>query len=370
MAKQDYYEVLGVDKSSDEQAIKKAYKRLAMKYHPDRNPDNKEALDKFKEIQEAYEILSNPEKKEQYDQYGHSAFEQGGGGFNHGFDDAFSDIFSSFFGRGGQQRQQQQARGADLRYNVQITLEEAIKGTSKKISFEAPCQCEKCQGKGTNEKSKTEKCTHCNGLGQIRTQQGFFVSQKTCPHCRGRGTIITNPCKSCHGDGIVNKKRTLSVKIPVGSDSGQQMILRGQGAAGPNGAPNGDLYIVIYVKDHDIFTRDGSNLYCEVPISFTLAALGGDIEVPTIDGKIKLKVPAETQSGRMMRLRGKGINVAGYLAGDLICKLIVETPVGLNPKQKELLTQLEESLTGKKNTPKSSSFIDSIKSFFHKMDQK
>ena len=374
MAKKDYYDVLGVERGADEKAIKRAYKKLAMQYHPDRTKGDKAKEEKFKEIQEAYEILGDKEKRAAYDQYGHAAFEQGGmggGGFGGGFSgadfgDIFGDMFGDIFGGGGRGRQRV-VRGEDLRYDIQITLEEAVKGTTKDIQINTLAHCDSCDGSGAEKGSKVETCPSCHGSGRVRRQQGFFVTEAVCPTCHGSGKKIEKPCKSCHGEGRVHKKKNLSVKIPAGVDTGNQLRLSGEGAAGENGAPAGDLYVVIHVKEHHIFERDGNNLYCEVPISFSMAALGGEIEVPTLDGKVKLKIPAETQTGKLFRMRGKGVTSttrSGY-AGDLICRVVIETPVNLNKEQKELLEKLEESLKGQKShSPKSSSFLDGVKKFF------
>lgn len=370
MAKQDYYELLGVSKSADEKEIKRAYKKLAMQYHPDRTQGDKEKEEKFKEIQEAYEVLSDKQKRANYDQYGHAAFEQGfgagGGGFGGAdFGDIFGDMFGDIFGGGGRGHQRV-VRGDDLRYDLEITLEEAVKGTTKDIKIHTLVPCETCHGSGAEAGSKVETCPHCHGSGRLRRQQGFFVTEQPCHFCHGTGKKIEKPCKTCHGDGRVNKPKNLSVKIPAGVDTGNQLRLSGEGAAGENGAPAGDLYVVIHVKEHHIFERDGSNLYCEVPISFTMAALGGEIEVPTLDGRVKLKIPEETQTGKLFRMRGKGVTStrSGY-AGDLICRIVVETPVKLKEEQKELLRKLEESLEGQtKQRPKSSSFLDGVKRFF------
>ncbi|KGQ69769.1 molecular chaperone DnaJ [Chelonobacter oris] len=369
MSKRDYYEVLGVARNAEEKEIKKAYKRLAMKYHPDRNPDDKDAEGKFKEVKEAYEVLTDAQKRAAYDQYGHAAFEQGGGaggGFGGAdFGDIFGDIFSDMFGGGGRGRQRV-VRGDDLRYDLEITLEEAVKGTTKDIKINTLAECDSCHGSGAQEGSKVETCPTCHGAGRVRRQQGFFVTEQVCPTCHGSGKKIEKPCSKCHGDGRVHKAKSLSVKIPPGVDSGNQLRLSGEGAAGENGAPAGDLYVVIHVKDHQIFERDGNNLYCEVPISFTMAALGGEIEVPTLDGRVKLKIPAETQTGKLFRMRGKGVtSTRSHYAGDLICKVIIETPVKLNEEQKTLLKQLEESLEGAgTHRPKSSTFLDGVKKFF------
>ena len=374
MAKKDYYEVLGLQKGASENDIKRAYKRLASKHHPDKNQGSKEAEEKFKEINEAYEVLGDDQKRAAYDQYGHAAFEQGGGagGFGGGFGgtdfgDMFGDIFGDIFGGGGRGRQRV-VRGEDLRYDLEITLEEAVKGTTKDIQINTLVHCDSCGGSGAEKGSKVETCPHCHGSGRIRRQQGFFVSESICPTCHGSGKKIEKPCHNCHGEGRVHKKENLSVKIPAGVDTGNQLRLAGKGAAGENGAPAGDLYVVIHVREHNIFERDGNNLYCEVPISFATAALGGEIEVPTLDGRVKLKIPTETQTGKLFRMRGKGVasTRSGY-AGDLICRIVVETPVNLTTEQKELLQKLEESLQGKdlsKHAPKSSGFLDGVKKFF------
>ncbi|QLB13214.1 molecular chaperone DnaJ [Bisgaardia hudsonensis] len=369
MAKRDYYEVLGIQKGADEKEIKRAYKRLAMKYHPDRTKGDKESEEKFKEINEAYEVLADKEKRSAYDQYGHQAFEQGGfggaGGFSGGFG-GFEDIFSEMFGGGfGGGSRQRVVRGEDLRYDIEITLEEAVKGTKKDIQINTLAECDHCHGSGAEKDSKVETCPTCHGAGRVRRQQGFFMTEQTCPTCHGTGKKIEKPCRVCHGDGRVHKKKNLSVTIPAGVDTGNQLRLSGEGAAGEHGAPAGDLYVVIHVKKHNIFERDGNNLYCEVPISFTMAALGGEVEVPTLDGRLKVKVPAETQSGKLLRLRGKGIKSTRGYTGDLICEIIVETPVKLNEEQKDLLRKLEESMeNGSSHRPKNSSFLDGVKNFF------
>ncbi|MWP98067.1 molecular chaperone DnaJ [Glaesserella parasuis] len=378
MSKKDYYEVLGLQKGASEQEIKRAYKRLAAKHHPDKNQGSKEAEEKFKEIKEAYEVLGDNEKRAMYDQYGHQAFEQGGGaggfgGFGGGGFGGFEDIFSEMFGGGfgGGARRQRVVRGDDLRYDLEITLEEAVRGVKKDIRIRTLVQCDTCHGSGAEAGSKVETCPHCHGSGRVRRQQGFFMTETVCPSCHGTGKKIDKPCKSCHGDGRVEKTKNLSVTIPAGVDTGNQLRLSGEGAAGENGAPAGDLYVVIHVKDHDIFVRDGSNLYCEVPISFTMAALGGEIEVPTLDGRVKLKIPAETQTSKLFRVRGKGVTSArGGYAGDLICKVIIETPVSLNEEQKELLRKLEESLEGKgQHRPKHEGFFKGVKNFFDNLSK-
>ena len=337
MAKQDYYEILGVSKTAEEREIKKAYKRLAMKYHPDRNQGDKEAEAKFKEIKEAYEVLTDSQKRAAYDQYGHAAFEQGGmggGGFGGGadFSDIFGDVFGDIFG-GGRGRQRA-ARGADLRYNMELTLEEAVRGVTKEIRIPTLEECDVCHGSGAKPGTQPQTCPTCHGSGQVQMRQGFFAVQQTCPHCQGRGTLIKDPCNKCHGHGRVERSKTLSVKIPAGVDTGDRIRLAGEGEAGEHGAPAGDLYVQVQVKQHPIFEREGNNLYCEVPINFAMAALGGEIEVPTLDGRVKLKVPGETQTGKLFRMRGKGVkSVRGGAQGDLLCRVVVETPVGLNEMQ-------------------------------------
>lgn len=372
MAKRDYYEVLGVNKGADEKEIKKAYKRLAMKYHPDRNQGDKQAEAKFKEIKEAYEILTDDQKRAAYDQYGHAAFEQGGmggGGAGFGgadFGDMFGDVFGDLFGGGS--RRQQNRRGADLQYNIELSLEEAVRGITKEIRIPTLQTCDLCHGSGAKAGSEPVTCSTCHGSGQVQMRQGFFAVQQTCPHCHGRGKIIKDPCQRCHGNGRIEKQKTLSVKIPAGVDTGDRIRLSGEGEAGQQGAAAGDLYVQVHVKEHKIFIREGNDLYCEVPINFTMAALGGEIEVPTLDGKVKLKIPAETQTGKLFRMRSKGVkSVRGGLQGDLLCRVIVETPVKLNEKQKALLTQLGESFSGPsgaQNSPKAKSFLDGVKKFF------
>ncbi|MCO6538108.1 MAG: molecular chaperone DnaJ [Gilliamella sp.] len=374
MAKKDYYETLGVSKSASESEIKKAYKRLAMKYHPDKNQDNKaEAEEKFKEVKEAYEVLTDPQKKAAYDQYGHAAFEQGQGGAG-GFGGfggfgggAFDDIFSDFFG-GGRGRGQTASRGNDLQYNITLTLEEAAAGVSKEIKVPTLVSCDTCHGQGTEKPSDVVTCNTCHGAGVVQMRQGFFAVQQECPTCHGRGKVVKNPCKKCHGEGRVQKTKTLSVTIPAGVDTGNRIRLSGEGEAGLNGAPSGDLYVQVQVKSHAIFERDGTNLHCEIPINIVLASLGGEVEVPTLNGKVSLTIPAETQTGKMFRLRGKGIkSLRGNAVGDLYCHVVVETPVNLTSKQKELLKELGESFKADKNSkhsPKEKSFFDKVKKFF------
>jgi molecular chaperone DnaJ len=376
MEQQDFYELLGINKGADEKEIKKAYRRLAMKYHPDRNPDDKAAEEKFKEIQKAYDVLSDPEKKARYDQFGHAGVDPSmGGGFGQGgfggFGDVFEDIFENIFsgGRGGQ-RQSRGQRGADLQYNIELTLEEAASGKEVEITVPRHGTCKKCNGSGAKEGSKPSSCSTCNGIGQVRIQQGFFSIQQTCPDCGGEGKVITDPCPDCHGKGRIRESKKLTVKIPAGVDSGDRVRLTGEGEAGIHQGGSGDLYVQVQVKKHAIFERQDTNLLCEVPIDFFTAAMGGVIEVPTLAGRVSLKIPAETQTGKTFRLRGKGMqSVRGYAPGDLLCKVVVETPVNLSKEQKELLTKFDESLnkSKKKHSPKSSSWFDGVKKFFEDM---
>ncbi len=372
MAKADYYEILGIPKDAEEREIKKAYKRLAMKFHPDRNPDAG-AEAKFKEAKEAYEILNDPQKRAAYDQYGHAAFEQGGmgGGYGGGaaggadFTDIFGDVFGDIFGGG---RRQRASRGSDLRYNMELTLEEAVRGVTKEIRIPALEECDVCHGSGAKAGTSPITCPTCHGSGQVQMRQGFFAVQQACPTCQGQGKIIKEPCHKCHGHGRLEKSKTLSVKIPAGVDTGDRIRLSGEGEAGEQGAPSGDLYVQVQVRQHPIFEREENNLFCEVPINFAMAALGGEIEVPTLDGRVKLRVPAETQTGKLFRMRGKGVkSVRGGSQGDLLCRVVVETPVKLGEKQKQLLRELEESFggpSGEQNSPRSKSFLDGVKKFF------
>lgn len=379
MAKRDFYEVLGLEKNASDKDIKRAYKRLAMKYHPDRNQENKEESEsKFKEIKEAYEVLSDEQKRAAYDQYGHAAFEQGGmgggGGFGGGAD--FSDIFGDVFGDifGGGRRQQRPSRGSDLQYNMELTLEEAVRGVTKEIRIPTLESCDVCHGSGAKPGTSADTCPTCHGMGQVHMRQGFFSVQQPCPTCHGRGKVIKDPCNKCHGHGRVERYKTLSVKIPAGVDTGDRVRLSGEGEAGENGAPAGDLFVQVHVLPHNIFERDANNLHCEVPINFAIAALGGEIEVPTLDGRVKLKIPAETQTGKVFRMKGKGVkSVRGGLQGDLMCHIVVETPVKLNEKQKELLKEFGESLggtSGEKNSPRSKRFLDGVKKFFDDLTNK
>ncbi|WP_017445655.1 molecular chaperone DnaJ [Gayadomonas joobiniege] len=373
MSKRDYYEVLGLERGASERDIKKAYKRLAMKYHPDRAKGDKSLEEKFREISEAYEVLSDSQMKARYDQYGHAGVDPQMGGGHGGagaqdFSDIFGDVFGDIFGGGGGGGRRQRAqRGSDLRYNLELSLEDAVRGKDVEIQVPTWVTCQPCDGSGAKPGSKPQTCSTCGGHGQVQMRQGFFAVQQTCPTCHGQGTIISDPCNHCSGQGRVQKSKTLSVKIPAGVDTGDRIRLAGEGEAGPNGAASGDLYVQVHVKEHAIFDRDGNNLYCEVPIGFTTAALGGEIEVPTLDGKVKLKIPSETQTGRMFRMRGKGVkSVRSGAVGDLLCKVIVETPVNLTDKQKELLESLESEMKGgaARHRPKESGFFDGVKKFF------
>ncbi|TVZ40238.1 molecular chaperone DnaJ [Alteromonadaceae bacterium 2753L.S.0a.02] len=372
MAKRDYYEVLGVARDVSEQDLKKAYRKVAMKFHPDRNPDDASAEEKFKEASEAYEILSDKQKRAAYDQYGHAGVEgqagMGGGAEGFGsFSDIFGDVFGDIFGGAGRGRGGP-SRGSDLRYTLDLSLEDAVRGTTVKIKVPTLVACKTCGGTGAKPGTSPTTCNTCGGHGQVRMQQGFFSVQQTCPSCRGQGKTISDPCKSCHGHGRIEETKTLSVKVPPGVDTGDRIRLAGEGEAGADGGPSGDLYVQVHVKDHEFFQRDGKNLYCEVPISIFDACLGGELEVPTLDGRVKLKVPAETQTGKLFRLRGKGVTpVRGGAAGDLLCRVILETPVNLNGKQKELLEQLKESFKGTQHSPKQQSWFDGMKNFFGDM---
>lgn len=374
MAKRDYYDILGVSKGANADEIKKAYRQKAKALHPDRNADNPNAEAAFKEANEAYEVLKDAEKKAAYDRFGHAAFEggMGGGGARQGQGDfgSFSDIFDDLFGdmmggRGG--RGQRATRGSDLRYNLGITLEEASGGLQKTINVPTSVVCEACSGTGSEAGTEPTTCPTCSGLGKVRAQQGFFTVERTCPTCNGLGQIIKNPCKVCGGAGRVEKNRALSVNIPAGVETGTRIRLAGEGEAGLRGGPYGDLYIFIEVEPHPLFERDGVNLHCRVPVSLTDAALGGDIEVPTIDGgRSRVKVPAGAQSGKQMRLRGKGMPaLRGGITGDMFIELAVETPVNLTGRQKELLREFAE--LSKDNNPEATGFFDKVKSFWDGM---
>lgn len=372
MTKRDYYEVLGVNRDASEDDLKKSYRKLAMKYHPDRNPDSKEAEEKFKEAKEAYEMLSDANKRAAYDQYGHAGVDPsagGGGNYQHGFGnfaDAFSDIFGDIFGGGGGGGGRSNVyRGADLRYNLELSLEEAARGTETKIRIPTMEVCGTCEGSGAKPGTAPTTCSTCGGHGQVRMQQGFFSIQQTCPHCHGSGKMIADPCKECHGAGRIKQHKTLSVKIPAGVDTGDRIRLAGEGEHGINGGPAGDLYVMVHLKEHAVFKRDGDDLHCEMPISFTTAALGGDIEIPTLDGHAKIKITEETQSGKVFRLRSKGIKgVRSQSHGDLYVHVQVETPVKLNARQKELLRELESISQGGDNNPQAKGWMDKVKDFF------
>ena len=368
MSKRDYYQVLGVSRDAADGDIKKAYRKLAMKHHPDRNKGNAKSEEQFKEAKEAYEILTDGDKRAAYDQYGHDGVNaSAGGGNSHGFGDAFGDIFGDIFGGQGGGGRSNVHRGSDLRYNLEITLEQAAHGTETKIRIPTMDACDVCHGSGAKPGSSPKTCTTCKGHGQVRMQQGFFSIQQTCPKCQGSGKIISSPCTSCHGAGRIKRHKTLSVKIPAGVDEGDRIRLSNEGEAGVNGGPSGDLYVVVHLSSHAVFQRDGSDLHCEIPISFTTAAIGGTIEVPTLDGHVKIKVSEETQTGKIFRLRGKGIkSVRGHSQGDLLCHVIIETPVKLTSRQKELLHELEEiSLNDhSRHSPRAKSFMDKVKDFF------
>jgi molecular chaperone DnaJ len=379
MAKRDYYEVLGVSKSAPADEIKKAYRRLAMKHHPDRNKDdNGDSEKKFKETKEAYEVLKDTEKRATYDQFGHDGLRagrggQGGYGGAEGFGDIFGDVFGDIFGGGGGRRGgggPQVFRGADLGYELKLDLEKAVAGDSVEIDVPTQVGCASCKGSGAKKGTSPETCSTCGGVGQVRMQQGFFSVQQTCPSCKGAGTTISDPCDDCHGRGRKRKTRTLSVKVPAGVDDGDRIRLSGEGEAGRNGGPAGDLYVEIRVNKHKIFERDGASLACEIPISFATAALGGDVELPTLDGNVSLKVPAGTQSGKVFRLRGKGvITVRDPRQGDLFAQVAVETPINLTSEQKEFLESFDASLKadGDKHSPRADGWLDTVKRFFERI---
>ena len=363
--KSDYYELLGVNRSASEEEIKKAYRKLALKYHPDRNPGDKQAEEKFKKVSEAYQVLSDAQKRSQYDQFGHAAFGEGGpfaGGFDFtaGFEDIFGDIFGEFFG-GAAGRRRGRVRGEDLRYNLTLSFEETVSGTEKKIKIPKHGTCESCHGSGAKPGTSPQTCPTCRGRGQISFQQGFFSVSRTCNQCQGQGTVIKNPCVSCGGAGRVRKMYTLNVKIPAGVDTGSRLKLRGEGEMAPAGGVPGDLYVVIQVEPHPIFVRENHDILCDMPITFVQAALGAEIDVPTLDGKVKLKVPPGTQSGKIFRLKGKGIkDVHGYHQGDQHVRITVETPTHLTARQKELLTEFA-AIGGEEVNPLSKGFFEKVK---------
>jgi molecular chaperone DnaJ len=377
MAKRDYYEILEVSKNASESDLKKAYRRLAMKYHPDRNPDDGDAEVRFKEVKEAYEVLSDPQKRSAYDQFGHAGVDPsagggpGAGGFGRGgadFSDIFSDVFGDIFGggRGGGRA----FRGADLRYRMEVSLEEAVQGVDRDIQIPTQVRCDECDGSGAAPGSEPVTCQTCNGHGDVRVQQGFFSIQQTCPRCDGTGQVISDPCRKCRGKGTVPDQKTLSVQVPPGVDTGDRIRLSGEGEPGEQGGPPGDLYVEMVVKPHPIFTREGGDLRCDIPLNVTTAALGGEIEVPTLAGRVTLRIPAGTQSGKVFRVRGKGVKpVRGGTHGDLLCRVMVETPVNLTARQKALLEELSETLEqdGEHHNPRGSSWLDTVKSFFDRM---
>ena len=372
MSKRDYYEVLGVQRTASDEELKKAYRRCAMKHHPDRNPGDAAAEAAFKEGKEAYEVLSEPAKRRLYDQHGHAAFAHGmgGGGGGPGFGDVgdiFGDIFGNIFGggmRGGPRR------GADIGYVMELDLEDAVAGTERRIEIPTLAGCEPCKGTGSSD-GKLDSCGTCHGRGQVRIQRGIFTMQQPCPQCGGRGQVVSNPCEHCHGNGRIEEEKVLSVKIPAGVDNGDRIRLAGEGEAGPAGTPPGDLYVEVRVRPHDIFQRDGDDLHCEVPIRITQAALGDVVQVPTLDGETEIRIPAETQSGKVFRLRGKGVkSVRSRAPGDLYCKVEVETPVNLTARQRELLEEFEATFTGegaRRHSPKASTFLDGVKGFWDRM---
>ena len=374
MAKRDYYEVLGVNRDADEETLKKAYRKLAMKWHPDRNPDNPKAEEHFKEAKEAYEVLCDGNKRAAYDRHGHAGVDPsagaGAGAAYGSFADAFGDIFGEIFGGaagGGGRNRSGVYRGADLRYNLEISLEQAAHGTETKIRIPTSEECGTCKGTGAKPGTQPKTCPTCHGHGQVRMQQGFFSIQQTCPHCHGTGKVVTDPCGTCHGTGRVKGHKTLSVKIPAGVDEGDRIRLAGEGEHGMNGGPAGDLYVQLHIKQHAVFTRDGDDLHCEMPISFATAALGGEIEIPTLDGSAKIKVPGETQSGKAFRLRGKGIKgVRSSTHGDLFCHVVIETPVNLTERQKELLREFEATTArhSDRHNPRAKSWMDKVREFF------
>ena len=372
MSKRDYYEVLGVNRDASEEEIKKAYRKLAMKHHPDRNPDNPKSEGLFKEAKEAYEVLSDAGKRGAYDQYGHAGVDRqagmgagaAGAGFG-SFADAFGDIFGDIFGAGRQRSNVY--RGADLRYNLEISLEEAARGTETRVRIPTMEKCEICGGSGAKPGTQPMTCPTCGGQGQVRMTQGFFSIQQTCPKCHGSGKVVQSPCTTCNGAGRIKRQKTLSVKIPAGVDEGDRIRLSGEGEAGVNGGPSGDLYVVIHVRAHEVFSREGNDLHCEMPVSITKAAVGGEIEIPTLDGYAKIRIPLETQTGKVFRLRGKGIKgVRSNAYGDLLCHVVLETPVNLTPRQKELLQELEEinERDSGRHNPRAKSWMDRVKEFF------
>ena len=376
MAKRDYYEVLGVSKTAAADEIKKAYRRLAMKHHPDRNADDEKAEERFKEAKEAYEVLRDQEKRATYDRFGHDGLQAGAGGAGfgnaEGFADIFGDVFGDIFGQGRARGGRQVFKGADLGYELQLDLETAVAGDSVTIDVPTQVACATCDGSGAKKGTDPVTCSTCGGVGQVRMQQGFFSVQQTCPACKGAGTTISDPCKDCHGRGRVHKTKTLSVKVPAGVDDGDRIRLSGEGEAGRNSGPPGDLYVEIRVQGHKLFERHGADLSCEVPLSFATATLGGEVELPTLNGNVSLKVPAGTQSGKVFRLRGKGVTtVRDPRVGDLFAKVAVETPINLTNEQQGLLDKFDESIRagGEQHSPRAGGWMDSVKRFFERISQ-
>jgi molecular chaperone DnaJ len=371
--KRDYYEVLGVGRNAGEEELKKAYRRLAIQFHPDRNPGDKQAEEKFKEINEAYQVLSDPEKRSQYDRFGHAVFQgpQGAGGFggfdfSQGFEEVFSDIFGDFFGTGRGRSRSHSRRGEDLRYDLEVEFEEAARGTEKVVKFQRLTSCDGCNGtRARGGAAGVRTCPNCRGTGQVRTQQGFFSISTTCGQCRGEGMMIADPCPKCQGQGRVRKPVSLSVKIPPGVDNGSRLKLRNEGEAGFASGPAGDLYVVVHVKEHPLFVRQDNDVVIEVPVSFPQAALGADLEVPTLEGKLKLKLPPATQSGKIFRLKGKGfVDLHGYGRGDQLVRIVVETPRRLSPRQRELLEEFAKVSGEDVNHPMAKGFVDKLKEMF------
>ena len=377
MAKQDYYEILGVSRNAPAEELKKAYRKLAMQYHPDRNSGNASAEHKFKEISEAYEVLKDKERRAAYDRFGHAAFEsgphaRGPGGFDFSFASGFADIFDEMFGEfAGGRRGSQGSRGADLRFNMEISLEEAFKGKTAQVRVPTSVLCDSCSGSGAEAGSSPVACPSCQGKGRVRAQQGFFTIERTCPSCQGAGRVIEKPCRSCDGTGRTHKEKTLQVNIPAGVEDGTRIRLAGEGEAGLRGAPAGDLYIFLSTEPHRIFQREGANIHCQVPIPMTTAALGGDIEVPSIDGgRTRVNISAGAQSGQQFRLKGKGMSVLRSNArGDMYIQVSVETPVNLSKRQQELLHEFEAAGTGKRTSPQSEGFFSRVKEFWEDLTE-
>ncbi len=360
----DYYEILGVERDAGDEELKRAYRKMALKYHPDRNPGDKEAEERFKEASAAYQVLSDPERRAQYDRFGHAAFDGSGFDFTTGFEDLFSGIFGEFFGGARPGRRGRSRRGDDLRYNLDLTFDEAAFGTEKTISVPRMASCEGCHGKGAKPGTSPKTCSACRGSGQVRFQQGFFSIAKTCGQCNGQGTLISDPCPKCQGQGIVRRTQSLNVKIPAGVDSGSRLKLRGEGEAGTGGGPGGDLYVVIRVLEHPLFKREENDVICEIPLSFPQAALGAEIEVPTLDGKARLRIPPGTQAGAVFRLKAKGVpDLRGYGRGDHVVRVMVETPRKLTKRQQQLLEEFAR-ISGEEVHPMKSGFLDKVKEMF------